>query len=186
MSNLTAIKNVMLVSPTKVKEYAVVGLNLDDTDLGNAIRIAHVFLKDAIGKELVEHVQELVYNKIVGSGSTIDDPENEQYKVLLEEYLQPVLVYRSAEESCTIFSFKIRNMGVVRNSDTNVKEAQSQDVTKLGEYYGVLFNDALNDCVDFLCENKGAFNEVPDGFCTCQEKPLFAQTNLWLGPSKKR
>lgn len=184
MSNLTAIKNVMLVSPTKVKEYAVVGLNLDDNGLGNAIRIAHVYLKDAINRDLIEHVQKLVYNKIQGSGSSIDDVENVAYKTLLEEYLQPALVYRAAEESCNIFSYKIRSMGVVRNSDTNVKEASSPDVTKLAEHYGVLFNDALNRCVDFLCENKSAFNEIGDGFCTCHTKPRFAQTGLWLGPSK--
>lgn len=184
MSNLTAIKNVMLVSPTKVKEYAVVGLNLDDNDLGNAIRIAHIYLRDAIGEDIVQHVQELVYNKMQGSGSSIDDEENEPYKVLLDEYLQPALVYRTAEESCTIFSYKIRSMGVVRNSDTNVKEASAPDVSKLREYYGVLFNDALNRCSDYLCENKKAISEVGDDFCTCSSKPRFAETGLWLGKSK--
>lgn len=181
MSNLTQIKNVMLISPKKVKEYAVVGLNLDEGNLGNAIRIAHIYLRDAIGKDLVEHVQELVYNKIHDLPNSIDDPENEPYKVLLDEYLQPTLVYRAAMESCTIFSFKIRNMGVVRNDDNNVKEAPTADVISLIEYYGVLFNDALNRCSDYLCENKKAIPEVGEDYCTCKSKPRFAQTNLWLG-----
>lgn len=185
MSNLRDIKRTMLVSPNKVKEYAVVGLNLDENGLGNAIRISHIYLRDVIGNALVEHLQELVYNKIQGSGSTIDDPENEKYKVLLDEYVVPTLVYRSAEEACTISSLKIRSMGVVKNSDINVNDADSGDVSQLTEYYGVFFNDALNEMMEFLCENKEAFTELPDGFCTCSSKPLYAQTNLWLGPNRR-
>lgn len=182
MTNLTEIKNVMLVSPTKVKEYGNINANVDSGDIGAAIRIAqNVHLKDAINRDLIEHVQELVYNKIKGTGSTIDDPENEQYKVLLDEYLRPALVYRTAMELCTITTLKIRGMGLVKNNDTNVQTTSSNDLSYMTEYYGVMYNDALNRCVDFLCENKKAFIEIPDGFCTCQSKPRFAQTNLYLG-----
>ena len=90
-------KNTMLVSPTKVKEFGNINLNVEESEIGAAIRIAQdVHLKDAAGRNLIEHVQELVYNKIIGSGSTIDDDVNEPYKVLLDEYLTPALVYRTA------------------------------------------------------------------------------------------
>lgn len=181
MNSLTEMKNVMLVSPNKVKEYAVVNLNLDDTALGNAIRISHIFLRDAIGKDIIEHLQQLVYNKIKDLPDTIDDQENEAYKVLLDEYIVPALVYRAAQESVTIMTLKIRNAGLVKNSDTNVQTTSLSDMSYMTEYYGVLFNDALNRLSDFLCENKGAFVEIGDDYCTCSAKPRFAQTNLWLG-----
>lgn len=175
----------MLVSPTKVKEYGNININVQDREIGAAIRIAqNIYLADAINRDLVEHVQELVYNKIKGSGSTIDDPDNEPYKVLLEEYLQPAIVYRTCEELCTIANIKIRNMGLVKNSDTNVNSTGADDMSYMQDYYGVMFNDALNRCVDYLCENKGAFVEIGDDFCTCRTKPKYAQTGLWLGPSK--
>lgn len=179
-------KNTMLVSPKKVKEYGNINLNVDEAEMGAAIRIAQdVHLKDAVGRNLIEHVQELVYNKIQGSGSTIDDDSNEPYKVLLDEYLIPALVYRTAMELCTILTLKVRNMGLVKNSDTNVNATDGPDMSYMQEYYGVLYNDALNRIMDYLCENKGAIPEVPDGFCTCSSKPRFAQTGLWLGPHKK-
>ena len=179
-------KNTMLISPKKVKEYGNINLNVEESEIGAAIRIAQdVHLKDAAGRNLIEHVQELVYNKIIGSGSTIDDDVNEPYKVLLDEYLTPALVYRTAVELCTILTLKIRNMGLVKNSDTNVKETQGPDMSYMQEYYGVLYNDALNRIMDYLCENKEAIPEVPDGFCTCSSKPRFSQTGLWLGPHKK-
>lgn len=173
-------KNTMLISPNKVKNYGTINLNVNDSEIGNAIRIAqNVYLTDILGTEMVENIQELVYNKIKGSGETIDDYE--QYKVLLDEYITPVLVYRTALELCTILSLKIRNMGVVKNNDTNVQATTAEDVKSLSEYYGTFFYDYVNKMMDFLCQNKGAFVELPDGFCSCKRKPKYARTALWLG-----
>ena len=78
-------------------------------------------------------------------------------------------------------TLKIRNMGVVKNSDTNVQATSAGDVKYMAEYYETFFYDAVNKLMDFLCENKEAYEEVPDGFCTCQRKPRYARTDLWLG-----
>jgi len=179
---MTDYKNVMLISPQKVKTYGVINLNVNESEVGNAIRISqNIYLQDIIGTDLVEHMQELVYNKVKGTGSSIDDEENEAYKVLLDDYLVPVLVYRTAVELCTLMTLKIRNMGVVKNSDTNVQATSAGDVKYMAEYYETFFYDAVNKLMDFLCENKEAYEEVPDGFCTCQRKPRYARTGLWLG-----
>lgn len=177
------IKNTMLISPQKVKTYGTINLNVNESEIGNAIRIAqNVYLTDIIGTELVEHVQQLVYNKVKGiTGDTIDDEANVAYKVLLDEYLTPVLVYRTAVELCTLLTLKIRNMGVVKNSDTNVQTTTAGDVKYMSEYYETFFVDAVNKLMDFLCLNKAAYAEVPEGFCTCKSKPRYARTGLWLG-----
>lgn len=170
-------KTVMLISPQKVKTYGVINLNVNESEVGNAIRISqNIYLQDIIGAELVEHMQELVYAKMK-SGETID----EQYQVLLDEYLTPVLVYRTAVELCTILTLKIRNMGVVKNNDSNVQTTTAADVESMGEYYETFFYDYVNKMMTFLCENKEAFNELPDGFCTCERKPRYARTSLYLG-----
>lgn len=183
MSNLTEVKNVMLISPQKVKTYGVINLNVNESEIGNAIRISqNVYLIDIIGSDLVEHVQQLVFNKVKGiTGDTIDDEQNVAYKTLLDEYLTPVLVYRTAVELCSILSLKIRNMGVIKNNDTNVQAGDADDIVAMSEYYGTFFNDAVNKLMDFLCKNKKAFVEVPDGFCTCSTKPKYARTRLYLG-----
>lgn len=176
------LKNVMLISPNKVKTYGVINLNVDDSEIGNAIRISqNIYLADIIGKDLVEHMQQLVYNKVNGLENTIDDEENQAYKDLLDEFVTPVLVYRTAVELCSILTLKIRNMGVVKNNDTNVQATTAGDVKALSQYNETFFYDYVNKMMDFLCENKKAFVEVPDGFCTCSSKPKYARTSLWLG-----
>ena len=176
------IKNTMLISPNTIKNYNVVNLNVDDSVLGNCIRTAqNIYLRDVIGTDLLTHLQELVYNKIIGSGSSIDDNENVMYKVLLDEYVKPTLSYRTAVECCTVLSLKLRNMGLVKNSDTNVNATTQDDIIAMKQYYDAFFNDSLNRMMEYLCENKGAFVELPEGFCTCSSKPLYGRTNLWLG-----
>lgn len=172
----------MLISPQKVKTYGTINLNVNESEIGNAIRISqNIYLTDIIGTDLVEHIQELVYNKVKGTGETIDDEEYEAYKVLLDDYLTPVLVYRTAVELCTLLTLKIRNMGVVKNNDTNVQTTTAGDVKYMSEYYETFFYDAVNKMMDFLCANKEAYVELPDGFCTCKRKPRYARTGLYLG-----
>lgn len=179
---MTNARNTMLISPQKVKTYGTINLNVDDAEIGNAIRISqNVYLTDIIGTDMVEHVQQLVYNKVKGSGSSIDDQENEAYKVLLDDYITPVLVYRTAVELCTVLTLKIRNMGVVKNNDTNVQATTASDVKSMSEYYETFFYDSVNKMMDFLCANKTAYAELPDGFCTCKSKPKYARTGLYLG-----
>lgn len=179
---MTDFRNVMLISPQKVKTWGVINLNVNESEIGNAIRISQeIYLRDIVGTDLVERVQRLVYNKIQGLPDTIDDEANEAYKVLLDDYLTPVLVYRVAVELCTLMTLKIRNMGVVKNNDTNVQATSAGDVKHMREYYSTFFNDKVNRLMDFLCGNKEAFEEVPEGFCTCSSKPRYARTGLWLG-----
>lgn len=179
---MTDFRNVMLISPQKVKSWGVINLNVNESEIGNAIRISQeIYLRDIVGTDLVERVQRLVYNKIQGLPDTIDDEANEAYKVLLDDYLTPVLVYRTAVELCTLMTLKIRNMGVVKNNDTNVQATSAGDVKYMSEYYSTFFNDKVNRLMDFLCENKEAFEEVPEGFCTCSSKPRYARTGLYLG-----
>lgn len=175
--------DVMLISPAGVKSYGDINVNVDEVQTGAAIRIAqNVYLVDILGRDLVEHLQQLVFNKISGeSEDTIDSEGNSAYKTLLDEYIKPVLAYRTVVELCIKTSLKIRNMGVVKNQDTNVNPTDWTDYSRLRDYYETFFVDAVNKMMDFLCQNKTAFMELPDGFCTCKRKPLYGRTKLWLG-----
>lgn len=173
--------NVMLISPEKVKKYAVVGLNADDTALGECIRVAHIHIRDVIGGKLLERLQQLVYNKVKGLPDTIDDEANVAYKTLLDEYLTQALAYATAVEAATLMELKVRNMGTVKNSDINVNSVNLDEYSYLATYLRTPLNDAYNRVVEFLCEERAAFVELPEGFCTCERKPLYANTGLYLG-----
>ena len=172
----------MLISPKRVKESGELNLNVDDGAIGTSIRTAQgVYLVDVLGSDLVEKVQELVYNKVQGaSANTIDSEENVPYKTLLTEYITPVLISQTIIDIALRNSLKIRNMGVVQNSDTNVNSVTVADIMHLQNYQETMLNHHLNRMVEFICENKAAFPEA-DFVCGCKPKRKYANTNLWLG-----
>lgn len=174
-------KNTMLVSPTRVKESGELNVNVEDRAIAASIRTAqNVYLRDVLGTDLIEKLQELVYNKIQGNNDNIDDSENIAYKTLLDEYLQDALVYKTVIDLAMRKSLEIRNMGVVQNYDTNVQAKDLEDIKYLQNYIETMYNDKLNRMVEFLCQNKEAIPESKFT-CGCKPKTKFANTNLFLG-----
>lgn len=181
---MTIYKNTMLVSPKVVKQSGQLNLNCDDSMIGASIRTAqNVYLVDVLGSELVEKLQELVYykiNPVSSHPSNIDSPENIAYKTLLDDYVVDVLTYKTVIDLCIRSSYKVRNMGVVKNSDTNVLASDIDDIKHLQNYIETMYNHCLNRMEEFLCQNKEAIPESHRD-CGCKQKKKYANVNLWLG-----
>lgn len=175
-------KNTMLISPKRVKESGDLNLNVDEAMIGASIRTAqNVYMVDVVGSDLVEKLQRLVYNKIQNaSGDTIDSEENIAYKTLLNEYMTPALISKTVVDIALRISLKIRNMGVVQNSDMNVNRASLEDIKYLQNYEETMYNHYLNRMAEFLCQNKAAIPESKYN-CGCKPTEKYANTNLWLG-----
>ncbi len=179
---MTDYKNTMLVSPKVVKQSGELNLNCDDSQIGASIRTAqNVYMVDVLGSALIERLQELVYRKIQGeSGDTIDSEENIAYKTLLDDYLTEALTYKTVIDLCMRSTFKVRNMGVVQNTDTNVLSANIDDIKHLQNYIETMYNHSLNRMAEFLCQNKEAIPESKFD-CGCKPTKKFANVNLFLG-----
>lgn len=181
---MTEYKNTMLISPKRVKESGELSLNCDDTMIGASIRTAQkVYLTDILGKAMIEKLQELVYNKISGQPNDIDAPDNVAYKTLLDDYLCDALIYKTIVDLYLRSSMKIRNMGAVQNTDTNVLSMSLDDIKYMQNYVETMYNDALNKMSDFICENKAAFPEIGEGKIKCGKcgrNGKFANINLYL------
>lgn len=174
-------KKVLLISPDEIKAQGDINYNVNDAEIGASIKVCqNIYLRDVIGGALLEKLQELVWNDIQGEGSMISDPENIAYQMLLDDYVIPVLTYKVSSEICTRISLKIRNMGVVKDSDTNINAASLSDIQYMKDTYDTYYNDALNRMAEFICQNKDAFPES-DFICGCGKNPKYARTGLWLG-----
>lgn len=178
---MTEYKNVMLIDPDTVKSQSDINYNVEDTAIGASIRVSqNIYLRDIIGDALLERLQVLVYNAIEGNPDSIDDEANIAYKTLLDDYISNFLTYKVAVEICDRLSLKIRNMGVVKNADTNISPADLGDIIYLKEKYETFVNDAANRMVKFICGNSAAYPES-DFVCGCDKSPKYGRTGLWLG-----
>ena len=82
---------IYLVSPEDVKAGSNINYNVDSGDVASAIRTAqNVYLRDIIGDNLLEALQEMV------SGGTIGD--NAAYEELLDNYVSEYLIYKACVE----------------------------------------------------------------------------------------
>lgn len=174
-------KKVMLISPDDVKSTGNINYNVDDEVIGAAIRTAqNIYLTDVLSSELVEKLQQLVFNSIQGVGDNIEDAQNANYKTLLDDYVKEALSYKATAEICVRISLKIRNMGVVQNSDTNVNSVGLDDIKYLRDTFNGYWDSSVNKMYEYLKKNKEAFPE----FIGCNKiniKAKFGNTGLWLG-----
>lgn len=184
---MNEFKKVMLISPDTIKSYGDLNYNVDDEVIGASIRtVQNVYLKDVLSTNLVEKLQYLVYNDIKGLEDSIESAENAVYKTLLEDYVKEAMGYRVVSEICLRISLKIRNMGVVQNSDTNVNYVSLDDIKYLRDTYKGYWDSAVNRMYTFIRQNKDAFAELDGCDAECggnkiDIKAKFGNTGLWLG-----
>lgn len=171
-----------LIDTDSVKASSLVNYNVNDEDCGYAIREAQgTYLREILGDALLDKCIELA------SGDTLDNPENEAYKELVDTYIYEYLSAKAQECLLVPISFKIRNIGVSQDSDTNILTQQLETVKELQEYWNVISTDKSNRLKCFLRENYSAFPELANSPCACgackkgANLKLEASTNLYLG-----
>lgn len=180
---MSEYKKVMLISPDDVKSTGNINYNVDDEVIGAAIRTAqNIYLTDVLSSELVEKLQQLIFNSIEEVEDNIEDAQNAYYKALLDDYIKEALSYKATAEICVRISLKIRNMGVVQNSDTNVNAVGLDDIKYLRDTFNGYWESSVNKMYKYLKKNKQAFPEFIG--CGCDKiniKAKFGNTGLFLG-----
>lgn len=170
-----------LIDTDTVKAASIVNYNVEDEEVGYSIRQAQdTFLREILGDALLSKCVELA------SGDTLDVEGNEAYKELVDPYIEEYLTAKAQECLLVPISFKIRNIGVSQDSDTNVMTQQLQNVIDLQNYWKTIAIDKANRIRCFLRDNMDAFPELNDNSCTCgackkgADLKLEANTGLML------
>lgn len=187
------VKRTYFISPDDIKGSSYVNYNLSDDLLGKAIReTQEVHLQAIIGSNLYYRLQELVFNAIQDSGDTIDDEGFEAYKELLDDYVQPYLEEKTQAVLCVPATYKLRNFGVAKNSDTNIESPSLRDVMALQKRFNTSSAKYATRLSMWLCANKNAFPELSETSCGCGIfvpavlGKKFVATGLVLGDTRNK
>lgn len=190
---MTNYKDTLLISPGELKADSLINANVDDKILGYTIQTAQeIYLCKIIGTVLMRKLQELVWNKIQGNdGDNIDTQGYESYKELLEEYVQPYLMYKAMADFVVANSFKFRNIGVVRNSDTNTSFIDLDSIRFLQHHYETYVAEYEDRLSKYICANRESFPEVSAEIPSFMDTPQSGETfsnasGLWLGNIKDK
>ena len=169
-------QDVYLISPSTVKAMTPVNLNVTDDILSYAVRNAQdMRLRYIIGEDILNSLKAKAEQKI-NVGTEIEEP----YNTLLYDYVIPYLAAETVVEVCMPMTFKIRNIGVAKNNDTNVETQPINETLRVKNYYEGVACDAANRLSDYLGENAKDFPEL-NGKCCCKIKKHYAAIGLYLG-----
>ena len=184
-------RNTLLISVKELKSNGTLfSNNVDDGYLNSTIiTCQEVYLEQVTGTALYHKLQELVYNQITGQEDGIYAPGNEAYKDLLEEMVKPYLKARATVDVMYPIAYKIRNAGVMRNSDTNLQPADMNDIKYLEKQYLTYVAEYEQRLSKYLCENKELFPELDADVPAYFDKPSVGKNyanecGLWLGSKK--
>ena len=146
--------DVLLISESYIKSVTNVSYNIAGDYLLPAIKLAQdIDLESTIGTQLLEKIQELIYN------NDISNQENEMYKLLLDNYIQPYLAYATIQHLAPTVAYKLVNQGIVRTDDEKSYNVTSNEVDKVSDYYSHIANTYKKRLQLFLIAN---YNEFPD------------------------
>ena len=181
----------LLISVADLKTNTIISGNVDDKYLLPAIMTCQeVHLEDLIGTALYHKLQQLIYNTVKKLPDNINAPENEIYKNLLEEYIKPFLQSKCTVELLYIVSYKLKNAGAVKTSDTNVSNADLEEIKYLERQYSVYVNSYSERISKFLKEH---LDELPELSANTPlyyndaniDKDYASDCGLWLGGTRK-
>ncbi len=158
----------LYISENRLKESTTINQNVDTELLVPNIKIAQdKYILTKLGSDLDNKLQTLIQDGELG------DSGNENYKILVNTYIQPALVQWTFYESIVFLGFKFQNKDIMRkNSETGTPASLDdikflrQEVRNTAEWY-------TERLVDYLCHNNDLFPEYS------------TNTNEDVRPSKK-
>lgn len=147
--------DVLLISEDYIKSVTNISDNLANDYLLPSIKLAQdIDLESTIGTQLLHKLQKLVYD------NDISNQENEMYKLLLDNYIQPYLAYSTIKHLTPTVSYKLANQGVLRTDDEKSYNVTSNEVDKVADYYSHIANTFKKRLQLFLIANYNNFTEL--------------------------
>ena len=169
------------------EDYIKTNSNLNDNVWGKsllpAIREAQdIYLQTFIGTCLYEKLMELVDTE------DIDLTENVQYKDLLDDKIQPFLLYQTISCIIHVLNVKLANYGASVSNDQYLVGLTQKDADLLKNFYEDKANFYAKRMQNFLKANRDSFPELE---CGCSEdlKPHLddsARSPIFLGGIRGR
>lgn len=177
--------SVLLVSEDFIKTNSAIDDNLFGKFLLPAIREAQdVGLQSIIGSCLYKKLISLI------SEGLILDEEYAAYKALLDDYIQPYMLYQVHVGIVPIISVKLANIGTVLTNDEYVSNLNNKERDLVLHHYQNLADSYCKQLQNYLKTNKDLYPELECG-CECDGniKPNLnssASSDIWLGGFRSR
>lgn len=163
--------DVLLISEDYIKSESILDDNLSGKYLLTAIKFAQdIELRSILGDKFLDSIQQLVLHKKIDS--------HKEEKFLLDEYIQPFLLYQVLSEVVVPTAFKINNFGVQKVDDEKASAYELARISYIKDYYKDKANIYKKRLQEYLCKNGDQFK-----FFKCCDGNTYSSISspIWLG-----
>lgn len=163
------MKKIYLVSTAVLKQQSIINDNVADELLSNAIYEAQsIDCQQILGSKLYNRIIELVEDGTIS--------EHTDYKYLLDEYIQNIVIYAATLRATVYIRFKVMNKSVSGQNSDNSNPVSLDEL----EYLRNSINNDLQffqkRLQDFLTSNRSLYPEYE--ICSCDGE-LNPQKNVY-------
>jgi len=139
-------QKALFVTIKDIKQKSIIGGTVDPDKIVQFVEVAQdTHIQNYLGGKLYNKMQELIIN------DTIDDAGNANYKLLLETYIKPMLIWFTQAEYMPFSAFQISNGGVYKHTSENSISASMEEINMLtrsaletAEFYTRRFMDYMD------------------------------------------
>lgn len=168
----------LLISEAKVRAFSDVNESLDDALIVNAVREAQdIVMQPIMGTKLYNTLIEKIDNNSL-SGS---------YQTLVDDYIQPALIYASLYNITENVYVRTRNNGLLTptggensvNVDKTMYDTKRQSISNKQQFYSDQLSRYLNEKYNLfpeLGENTELYQFIPD-YASQYRSPIVMQRN---------
>lgn len=171
------MNKILLVSEDFVKTNSALNDNLWGKFLLPAIR-------EAQDINLQIYLGECLYKTILGmvQDGSITASTNESYKALLDDYIQPYLLYQVQANIIPTINVKLGNIGSVISNDEHISTLSQANIELVQRDFQLKADFYAQRMLNFILNHSSEFNL---GECACKELKAHlnsaASTTIWLG-----
>ena len=171
------MNKVLLCSEDYIKTNSALNDNLWGKFLLPAIR-------EAQDINLQMYLGECLYKRIIGmvADGSITAETNEVYKVLLDDYIQPFLLYQVQANIIPTINVKLGNIGSVVSNDEHISTLSQANIDLVQSDFQHKADFYAQRILNFILNHSSEFNLDE---CACKELNAHlnsaASTCLWLG-----
>ena len=140
------MSKALFITVKDLKRKSSIDGSVDPDKLVQYIEVAQdVRVQNYLGGKLYKKLQTLIIN------GTLGDTANADYKLLLEDYVKPMLIWYTQSEVIPFLNFTVANGGVYKNQPEGVVAMSQEELSYLmrkvndtAEFYTRRFVDFMN------------------------------------------
>ena len=136
----------LFINVRDLKRKSIISGNIDGDKIIQFIEVAQdTAIQNYLGGKLYKKMQQLIVD------NTLSDAANADYKLLLTDYIKPMLIWYTQANYIPFAAYTVSNGGIFKRSPENTNEASQEEislltakVTDTADFYTRRFIDFMN------------------------------------------